>query len=111
MTWFSAMLRFVITIGTGAEGASRSVVLVRAEDHEAAFAASLARGRVMEQDYLNAAGERVQWRLEAIETIDELEDTMVDGREVYSERMPRIGSAGPSARPRPEESRPASSGV
>lgn len=109
MTWFSAMLRFLITIGGGTSGASRSVVLFRASDHEMAFREALARGRAMEQDYVNAAGERVQWRLELIETIDELDDEIGDGREVYSEPLPAPESHGSFARP--EESRPGSSGV
>lgn len=80
-----------------------------ASDHEDAFRKALARGRAMGQDYVNTAGERVQWRLELVETIDELDDEIGDGREVYSEPLPASASQGSIARP--EDSRPGSSGV
>ncbi|GAA4826335.1 hypothetical protein GCM10025786_38970 [Nocardioides caeni] len=109
--WFSAMLRFLIWVGPEVRGRGRSVVLLRAADHEAAFAAALARGRALERDFVNADGEEVRWRLQLVETIDELEEELADGREVYSEPFPPVEIA-PVDDPRhPEDLHPGSSGV
>jgi hypothetical protein len=84
--WFSAMLRFVVLVeGEGATRRSRSVVVLRASDWPEAKQRALDVGRSMERSYLGGTGQAIRWRLEAIETLDMLGDTITDGREVYSE--------------------------
>jgi len=110
MTWYSAMLRFLITIEGVPDRRARSLVLLRADGHEAAFAAALARGRSMEQDYKNGANERVRWQLELVETLDELDAELADGREVYAEPC-AWSEISADLTERPEDSRPGGSGV
>lgn len=86
MTWFSAMLRFTITVGSALpHQGSRSVVLIRADDFDDARAAARRLGKGMEETYRNIDGELVTWRFQAVETVDELGEQLESGREVYSE--------------------------
>lgn len=64
----------------------------------------------MEQDYTNGAGERVRWQLELVETLDELDAELADGREVYAEPCVQSKDAA-DVTGRPEDSRPGASGV
>jgi hypothetical protein len=113
-TWYSAMLNFVVAIeGEGDVHRSRSVIVFRAkeDDFEAARARAIEIGRARETEYLNAEGERVQWALEEIETIDTLGNEITDGREVYhefSDPFPRSDLANPL---NPDLSTPGPSGV
>lgn len=83
------MLRFVVLVeGEGATHLSRSVIVFRAPDWPEAKARALDLGRGMESTYLGGTGKAVRWRLESIETLDLIGDTITDGREIYSEPMP-----------------------
>ena len=65
----------------------------------------------MEKEYLNGDGERVQWALESIETVDWIGPQWEDGREVYhefSDEIPRDQIVWPLT---PETSTPGVSGV
>jgi len=87
--WFSAMLRFVVLLERdGAVDLSRSVIVFRAEDWPEAKDRAVVLGHAMERTYLNGDGEEVRWRLEAVETLDLLGDSITDGREIYSEPLP-----------------------
>jgi Domain of unknown function (DUF4288) len=108
--WFSALLRFRVVIDDGDWDFEDSVVVFRAADWDAAFDRALAVGRGMEASYQNADGERVQHRLVAVRTLDQLGEELVDGREVYSTRasFAQLPVVDPL---RPEESEPKQSGV
>jgi len=112
--WFSAMLRFVILVeNEGATDLSRSVLVFRAEDFAEAKQRALDLGRSMETTYRGGTGQEVRWRLETIETLDLLGDTITDGREIYSE--PTKAPAGMAipfdAKFDPANSTPGQSGV
>jgi hypothetical protein len=109
-SWFSASLRFRIVIDDGDLDFGESVVVFRAADWERAFARALAIGREMEASYENAESERVEHRLLAVRTLDQLGDELTDGREVFSTRASSARRAVVDP-PRPEESEPGQSGV
>lgn len=86
LVWGSSMMRFVFLVeGAGALQATQSVLVFRAGDWSDARTRALDLGLAMEATYTNGAGEEVRFRLEAVETLDLLGDTITDGREVYSE--------------------------
>lgn len=85
--WFSAVLRFVILVEHHEASLSRSVVVFRGSDWPAAKKRAIELGMQMEDTYIGGEGDEVRWRLEAVETLDMLGDSITDGREVYSERL------------------------
>ncbi|MEO8528321.1 MAG: DUF4288 domain-containing protein [Pseudolysinimonas sp.] len=88
-TWFSAMLVFRITVSGNIEAQrARSLILFSSASFDDAFESALELGRGAEQTYLNGSREQVQWRLEKVETLDQLDAEIAEGREVYSEPMP-----------------------
>jgi hypothetical protein len=83
--WFSATVRLVALIeGARPEHAMECVHVFRSDDWEAAFARALELGRSHEQEYTTAEDRRLQWRLEAVLTLDLLRDSDLDGAEVCS---------------------------
>lgn len=113
--WFSAMVRLADIIGeAGAETYMKSVFVFQAANWDEALERAVELGRVLEEDHLNAEGERVVWKLMDVETLDMLGEEIPDGREVYSEPVP-AGPEGKAMRPntkfRPEESKPTQTGV
>lgn len=83
--WYSAsLLVAVINERGGLWKRVTSVVLVRADDFEAAFRAACEVGRGMEETYLNRDEERVRWAFERVATLDLLPERLMSGTEVYS---------------------------
>jgi Domain of unknown function (DUF4288) len=83
-SWFAASVVMAVLIED--EGLARratSVVLLRAEDFDAAFEAALVRGAEMEESYENRNGQGVRWAFEGVETLDMLPEELSDGVEVY----------------------------
>jgi hypothetical protein len=113
-TWFSAMLRFVIYVDDGPVQRYRNLVLLRSTDHKDATRRAVTRGRELERSYLGGTGERVTWRLETVETIDQLGADLRDGSEVYGEPV-AAAAAGEPLPPLtdldPDTARPNQSGV
>jgi len=110
--WFSAMLKFRVEIEGGDSARyQRSVVLIRSSDFEAAFARALERGRELESAYQNLNDETVRWSLERVETIDQLEHEITEGREVYSEPADSIPPSSRFPQPDPKSFPPTQSGV
>jgi hypothetical protein len=110
--WFSAMLKFRVEIeGSATARYQRSVVLIRSPDFEAAFERAVERGRELESAYQNINEETVRWSLERVETIDQLEHEITEGREVYSEPADSIPSSVRSPQPDPKSFPPTQSGV
>ena len=87
MNWFSAALQYVCFIEQKAVDSTMNVLLLAASSWDNAFERALALGRSREESYRNGAGERVDWRLVEVTTLDELSDDL-DGREVYSYPSP-----------------------
>jgi Domain of unknown function (DUF4288) len=84
--WYSARIRLVCLIeGEGATIYQDSVVVMRAADFREAFQRALEVGRGREEEYLNADGELVRWRLKAVFSLDVIQADQLDGAEVYSE--------------------------
>jgi len=84
--WFSAMAVFVVRVGVRETGETRrNLYLVRAGSFPDAHAAAIVRARRDERTYKNADDETVEWVLAGIETLDWLGETIIEGREVYSE--------------------------
>jgi hypothetical protein len=84
--WFSARLRFAILIETqGLAQYSDSVYVFRSSDFETAFQKALEIGRAGERAYANGAGQRVEWKLAEVISIDIVRADSLDGAEVYSE--------------------------
>lgn len=84
--WYSACFRLVCLIER--EGSHRyqdSVVLMLATSFKEAFNRTLEIGRSHEQEFLNADGDRVRWRLKEIISLDILGNEDLDSREVYSQ--------------------------
>jgi hypothetical protein len=110
--WFSALLRFVVYVDDAPSSVDRSVVVLLAEDFSCAFKEALLIGHTMEAEYTGALNNRVRRRLEEVETLDLLGDSITHGREVYSELVevpPDRGDRTP--RGGPESSKPGQSGV
>lgn len=84
--WFSTKVRLVLLLEE--EGATRymdSVFIFRASDFQGAFQRALELGRGQEQSYRNAEGQRVQWKLVRVISLDQIQSESLDGAEVYSE--------------------------
>ncbi len=109
-SWFSASLRFLIAVDKSDREYEDSVVVFRAAEWDSAFARALEIGRQMEESYRNVQGEPVTKRLLAISTLDQLDNELIDGREVYCTRGSLVSNE-LVAEPRPEESKPRQSGV
>lgn len=108
------MLRLVVLVeDEGAVRLARSVVVFRADDWQVAKQRAVEVGRSLERTYVGGAGKEVRWRLQEIETLDELGDSLEDGREVYSEPVELNGAAPPAfdAVFEPVQSQPGQSGV
>lgn len=111
--WFSAMLRFIVVVGQDVTDArrARSLIVVRAYDYDDAWHKALERGGELEQDYEGGTGERVQWLLEKVETVDQLGAEIVSGREIYSEPLSTDAPDPVLLPPDPESTPPGMSGV
>ena len=112
--WFSAMLRFVVLVqGEGGERLSRSVILFHAHTWDDARERALDLGAAMERDFTGGTGLQVRWRLDAVETLDQLGAEITDGREVYSEPLdlPPGAALTYDHQFHPEASEPGQSGV
>jgi hypothetical protein len=84
--WFSTKLRFAVMVEPdGASLLYDSVYLLRAGDFSAAFEKAVSIGETAQQEYLNGDGQRVQWRLMEVISLDIIDSDDFDGREVYSE--------------------------
>ena len=112
--WFSAGLRFASFIGRKEVAfVELSIVAFLALNFEHARTRAIKTGRGMESDYENGDGQEVHHRLVGVETLDWLGSSIADGREIYAEKdspdildsLPDIDSL------RPEESRPAQTGI
>jgi hypothetical protein len=109
--WFSTMVRLVTSVeGEGLTTYTRSVFVFRAADWESARARAIELGRAAEDSYANADGQRVERQLMRVETLDLLDEELVDGREVYAELV-SVGDEALDAVLNPEDSRPTQSGV
>jgi hypothetical protein len=65
-----------------------SILLQRNEDDwEDAFRRALNEGLKKQQEYENADGNRVVWKLASIVSLDRIGETLGDSQEVYSERV------------------------
>ena len=87
--WFSARVKVLCSIeGEGPVDFWRSVFVFKAKDSEAALQRAIELGRAQETSHLNVYGERVDFRLLEVETLDCLGRRLRDGREVYFETSP-----------------------
>jgi hypothetical protein len=85
MKWYSSLLEFIVDIeDDGIVSANESLILFLAHDYSEAQNRASELGIAREVDYVNSTGKKVSWRLKKIVTLDELDETMEDGREVYS---------------------------
>lgn len=108
------MLRYVILIeGQGAQRLARSLIVFQADGWATAKERAIAIGTARERTYVGGTGEEVRWRLEAVETLDELGASIADGREVYAEPVELSGgrTVAFDTRFRPTQSQPTQSGV
>jgi hypothetical protein len=108
--WYSAAVRLCVVIDSAElVDQVRSVLVFRADGFDEAFSKALSLGKELERTFTNGDGQEVQWLLAAVETLDELDDDISDGREVYSEPL----GPGDGSLPRiaPDESVPTQSGV
>jgi len=64
--------------------ANDSVHVFQAQDFDEAFARALEIGRRRQEEYRNANGQLVRWRLTEILSLDSVQDS-IDGAEVHSE--------------------------
>lgn len=89
MIYYSARLHVVSIVDDPDKIRERShvcdypFVLFRAADDAAAFARALELGKKHDTEYVNADGNRVRWRLRAVECIWKL-GTEIDGIEIGS---------------------------
>ncbi|MES5484932.1 DUF4288 domain-containing protein [Bradyrhizobium sp. INPA03-11B] len=84
--WFSTKLRFVVMVEPiGGDTLNDCVYLLRATDFDAAFDRALSIGQASQKEYLNAMGQRVQWRFVEVISLDVIRSDNLDGCEVYSE--------------------------
>ncbi|BDT92283.1 MULTISPECIES: hypothetical protein [Nocardia] len=94
--WYSCAANYAIILdrdsATNPPSMHRSVFVFQAQDDpDDAIAKALEIARSREQDYMGGApgdSARVVWRLESLETIDILGESIVDGREIYAEPIP-----------------------
>jgi hypothetical protein len=99
LAWFSASVRNRISIAGNPEHDELSVIVFRADGFAEAEARARELGASREQSYLNGEGERVEWRLMRVETLDMLGEVLEDGREVYTESRPVADLDNASDRP------------
>ena len=87
--WFSARVRALVLVEhRGTIDAHDSIFMIRMPDEDL----EAAKGRVLdvaraklEQDYVNMDGERTQWRVSRVLTLDVLRAADLDGVEVWQE--------------------------
>lgn len=86
--WFSARLRRVCLVEKKkATIAMDTIYIFTADGFESAFQRALAIGRATEEEYVNADGERVRWKLKEILSLDLLRSAKLDATEAYSELL------------------------
>ena len=84
--WFSTKLRFAVMVEpTGGDVLNDRVIVLKAVGFKDAFNKALSIGRALQNEYLNAHGQRVQWKLVKVISLDIIQSEDLDGREVYSE--------------------------
>lgn len=85
-SWFSTRLRLLAVTGDCTVSFQMECVHVfRSADWGAAFERALELGRGHEHEYPNETGSPVQWRMDAVLTLDLITSDVLDGAEVYSE--------------------------
>ncbi|HET7045667.1 MAG TPA: DUF4288 domain-containing protein [Gaiellaceae bacterium] len=111
--WWSASLRLVVFVAGESAEEVQSVVVLRAPeaDWDRAFKRALEIGHRMERSYANDEGKEIAWRLGAVLTLDQLEDEIADGRELYFARSSGDGVALTPDDLQPDEERPTQTGV
>lgn len=111
MAIFASCVRLVCLVGADPVDVWLNVYLFEAKTRRHALSVALDLGRSDEEEYENGDGERVQWRLSSIESIDCLGDTLKLPREVYSYGGAlRSGDDDPSGF-QPESNDPGAAGV
>jgi hypothetical protein len=115
VVWFSSGARFAVQIeGRGVVDEMRSVIVFLARDFDDGRERALNLFLAKETSYINGDGEKVDWRLIQLDTLDELGERIADGREVYAEQLPPSDEAAEAARIggySPGEHTPLQSGV
>lgn len=107
--WYSAAVKIHVIVGEAqVVNVVRSIIVFRSKSYDEALRAALNFGRGLETSYVNGDQQNVRWALAEIETLDELDEVMTDGREVYSEGLGPLDGV---RRLVPEESKPTQSGV
>ncbi len=83
--WFSAKVRLVgfVEDGEATMPYHDSIHVFRAADWDDAFARALALGRSHEEEYVNANGDEIRWRLTEILSLDLVAGNSLDGAEVH----------------------------
>jgi uncharacterized protein DUF4288 len=107
--WFSATARVALWVeGTGVTDYWSVIYVFPAADFADALQRAIQIALAREQEYRNADGQRVAWRLKEISTLDRIADSLEVGAEVhaYSEEATDPGS--PSEPPvfKPDDSSP-----
>ena len=106
-SWFSARVRLVaFAEGRGATHQMECIHVFRGADWDAAFQRALELGRSHEEEYVNADGALVRWRLAEVVSLDMLRSDDLDGAEVYSEISDIPPGGERSAEIAPERSQP-----
>lgn len=83
--WYSARVQLVAIVEPGrANSVMDSIHVFRASDWDDALRRAVALGRGHEQEYVNADGDRVQWRLREVLSLDLIRADDIDGAEVHS---------------------------
>lgn len=108
--WFSTRLR-LLAVAERREVFFRMdcVHVFRAADWDAAFQRAIQLGRGHEHEYANDAGRLVQWKLDAVLTLDMVNTDDLDGAEVYSEMDEVDPATYPPPQFAPERSTPTQS--
>ncbi|MEA1675400.1 DUF4288 domain-containing protein [Nitrospirillum sp. BR 11163] len=92
--WFSVKLRFAIMVEPiGASTMNDCLFLLKANDFDSAFKKAIKIGVGAQKDYLNALGQKVQWKFSEIISLDVINSDNLDGAEIYSEPLHLEGQA------------------
>lgn len=86
--WFSAQIRLICYIAGSAKYYRDTVLIFRASSWDDAQTRGVALGRSHEEEYQDADGLPVHWRLKEVVTLDWIGDGDLDGVEVHSHLLP-----------------------
>lgn len=109
MKWHSAKIRLACLIeGEGVVQYTDSIFVFKATGYQDAKERAIALGKKQEEEYHNAEGSCVRWRLKEIISLDALTEGVLDGTEIYSEPVkPEVGILIPfDVDFKPEDSKP-----